>query len=48
MFEMDYKAAGILGTIATVAYCITQASHTGIILSVIIGLIVLRFVVSEN
>lgn len=31
MFEMDYEAAGILGTIATVAYCITQASHTGII-----------------
>ena len=31
MCEIDYEAAGLLGTIATVAYSITQASNTGII-----------------
>nr|DAG75360.1 MAG TPA: Glycophorin A [Caudoviricetes sp.] len=31
MCEIDYEAAGILGTIATISYCITQASNTGII-----------------
>ena len=31
MCDIDYEAAGILGTIATLSYCITQASNTGII-----------------
>lgn len=31
MCEIDYEAAGMLGTIATLSYCITQASNTGII-----------------